>query len=101
MGINDELGDTAFDAGMLAGAQGLNDPGTTSSAGVFSPNWDPAFKQDIHGLILVAGECHATVAEKLTEIEGIFTVGKSNASIVEVKRLVGDVRPGSEKGHEQ
>ncbi|KAK4695719.1 hypothetical protein P7C71_g2086, partial [Lecanoromycetidae sp. Uapishka_2] len=48
MGINDEINDSAFDGGMLKDAQNLGDQGTTSSSGTFSPDWDPAFKKDIH-----------------------------------------------------
>lgn len=101
MGINDKIGDDAFDAGMLAGAAALGDPGTTSSSGAFSPNWIPAFKHDIHGVILIAGDSHKTVDEKLAQIESIFRVGAHHALIHEVYRMVGDVRPGKEKGHEQ
>ena len=101
MGINDEIGDSAFDAGMLAGAKNLGDQGTTSASGTFTPNWDPAFLQDIHGVLLIAGDCHDTVAATVAGIEKIFLVGTPDASIREVNRLVGDVRPGAEKGHEQ
>lgn len=101
LGIKDEIGDSSFDAGMLAGAQALGDQGATSSTGVFSPDWDPAFKNDIHGLIQVTGECHATVGEKLAEIKKLFRVGGYDALIYQVFQVVGDVRPGKEKAHEQ
>lgn len=52
-------------------------------------------------MILVSGDCHATVAERLAKIEKVFLVGSPNATIHEVTRIVGDVRPGTEKGHEQ
>lgn len=101
MGIKDEIGDSAFDAGMLAGAEALGDKGTTSASGEFNPNWVPAFKHDIHGVILITGDSHKTVHEKLAQIEHIFHVRAHNALIHEVYRTVGDVRPGKEKGHEQ
>ena len=82
-------------------AKDLGDPGKQSSDGSFSPDWVPAFKQDIHGLILVTGDSHLTVDEKLVEVQRIFQIGTHNATIHEVTRLVGDVRPGAEKGHEQ
>ena len=100
MGIKDDIGDPAFNGGMLHDASDLGDKGTSSSNG-FIPDWIPAFKQDIHGLILVSGDCHASVAEKLAEIEEIFSVRGHDATIHEVIRIVGDVRPGKEKGHEQ
>ena len=84
---------------MLAGAKDLGDLGK-SSGNTFDPDWLPAFKQDIDGLILITGDSHATVNEKLGEIEGIFAVGKKDASIHEIIRIVGDVRPGKESGHE-
>ena len=60
-----------------------------------------AFKQDIHGVILITGESHATVDEKLADIEKIFRVDTPSASIHKIFKVVGDVRPGKEKGHEQ
>lgn len=101
MGINDDIGDGAFNTGMLADAPNLGDTGTTSASGTFNPDWDPEFKQDIHGLILVAGDSHATVNETLREIEEIFSVRAQDATIHEVTRKVGDVRPKKESGHEQ
>ena len=101
MGITDEIGDAAFDTGMLAGAKDLGDIGTSPSNGQFDPDWIPAFKQEIDGLILITGDCYATVAEKLAEIEKILLVQARNPIIHEVIRLVGDIRSGKEKGHEQ
>ena len=100
MGIKDTIGDQAFDDGMLAGAQALGDP-PKSPSGTFAPNWDPAFTHEIHGLITVTGDCHATVDEKLAQIKKVFSFGAPNATIHQVKQTVGDVRPGKESGHEQ
>lgn len=83
---------------MLADAPTLGDPGTATAD---NPDWVPAFKQGVDGMILVSGECHGTVADKLAEIERIFFVGAPSATIHETLRIVGDVRPGTEKGHEQ
>lgn len=101
LGITDEIGDSAFDKGMLADAQTLGDQGTTSSSGVFTPDWIPAFKHDIHGLLMVSGERNETVEEKLEDIRKIFSVGAHDATMHEVLSIVGDVRPGKEAGHEQ
>lgn len=86
---------------MLADAQNLGDKGTTSASGTFSPDWDPEFKEDIHGLILITGDSHTTVNETLAKVEKIFSVKARNASIHEVTRKIGDVRPHKEAGHEQ
>lgn len=99
LGITDSIGDPVFDAGMIADAQNLGDKGTTS--GTFVPDWLPAFKDgNIDGLIIISGDCHATVSQELKNIEKIFLVGTKNAAIREVLTIVGDVRPGKEKGHE-
>lgn len=100
MEIRDDIGDGAFNAGMLADADSLGDAGTTSADG-FEPSWDPEFKQEIHGLILIAGDCHATADRSLAVIKEIFSVGKQDATIQEVVRIVGDVRPGELSAHEQ
>ena len=83
---------------MLKDAKDLGDPGTATDD---TPDWVPAFKYGVDGMILVTGECRQTVAEKLAEVERIFLVGSHFATIHEATRLVGDVRPGNEKGHEQ
>jgi hypothetical protein len=100
MGNHDEIGDSVFSAGMLADAENLGDKGTKSS-GTFDPAWIPEFKAEIHGVILVTGENRTTAEELLDEIKTIFSVGKENASIHQVLRLVGDVRPGALAAHEQ
>ena len=101
MGIDDsKINDPAFLGGMLTDAiKNLGDPLTTATPK--SPDWVPAFKHGVDGMILVSGDCHATVAEKLAEIEKILFVGTPSATIHEALRIVGDVRPGNEKGHEQ
>ena len=100
MGIDDsKINDPAFTNGMLADALNLGDPQTTATPE--SPDWVPAFKNGVDGMILVSGESHGTVAEKLAEIEKIFFVGAPSATMHEALRIVGDVRPGREKGHEQ
>ena len=83
---------------MLADAKNLGDPGTTTAD---TPDWVPAFKHGVDGMILVSGESHGTVADTLAQIENIFSVGTHFATIHEALRIVGDVRPGKEKGHEQ
>ena len=83
---------------MLKDAPNLGDPGTATDD---TPDWVHAFKHGVDGMILVTGESRQTVAEKLAEVERIFLVGAHCATIHEAIRLVGDVRPGKEKGHEQ
>jgi hypothetical protein len=88
----DTIGDPVFSLGMFADANNLGDQVS---------NWAPAFKNDIDGLIMVTGDCHWTVKERLAEVKEIFLVGQTNAIIHQVLCVVGDVRPGREAGHEQ
>lgn len=88
----DTIGDPAFTGGMRADASNLGDQ---------LSNWTSKFKKDIHGLIMVTGDCHSTVEKRLAEVEKIFLVGETNATIHQVLSIVGDVRPGHEAGHEQ
>ena len=99
MGIDDgNIGDSVFVNGMLKDAKNLGDPGTANDD---TPDWAPAFKHGVDGMILVAGESHQTVAAQLAEVESIFLARAPHATIHEVIRISGDVRPGKEKGHEQ
>ena len=85
---------------MLAQAESLND---AAKAGVtpIQPDWDDAFLNGVHGLIDIAGDSNETILEVQTKIEQIFGVGQQSATIQKVIRLVGNVRPGTEDGHEQ
>ena len=85
------VGDPAFNNGMLADAYNLGDQ---------ISNWTPEFK-DVDGLIMITGDCHSTVVTRLAEIETIFLVGETGATIHQVLSIVGDVREGRESGHEQ
>ncbi len=107
------MGDTDFDQGQLANAKALGDTGTTDSSGKFVPDWLPAFKSEIDGLILVrrlcflclllfgltleqiAGESQETVHEQKHKVEHILGNSIHKALVVE-----GRARPGKEKGHE-
>lgn len=100
LGMPDDIGDAVFTAGMLADAQNLGDTGSTSASG-FNPDWIPEFKKQMDGVFLVAGDGHHTVNQQIQHIRTIFGVGHSDASIDVVLNLSGDVRPGSESGHEQ
>jgi hypothetical protein len=100
MGITDDIGDSVFNGGMLADAENLGDKGTKSS-GPFDPQWLDEYKEEIHGVILVTGDCHQTVKGKLEEIKDIFSVGEGDATVHEVLSVVGDVRPGKLSAHEQ
>jgi len=100
LGITDDLGDPIFSAGQLADASasfknnGIADPGVVTGT-TTDPAWEPAFKQQIHGCILVTGESKLTISERLLELETIL-IGTFKTVI----QVEGNVRPGAEAGHE-
>lgn len=94
MGIKDNLGDAAFSGGMLSDARALGDRFKNKS-----PAWDPEFKKEIDGVILVTGQTIAAIEQQLHNVKSIFLGG--TPSIQEIVTLSGKVRPGKEKGHEQ
>ncbi|EIM91696.1 DyP-type peroxidase [Stereum hirsutum FP-91666 SS1] len=101
MGITDDIGDKAFTDGQLSDAENLGDKGSTDAHGNFVPSdWLNAFRHPVHGVILLSGPSHASVKAMLRDVEQIFRVGSHHSSIKIVLEVVGDVRPGKEKGHE-
>lgn len=88
-----------FIIGQLKDSASLNDPTIRTNSGT-QPDWDPIFLQQLHGVILITGDSHNTIDKQKQQIDNIFGVGGSNASMVEIASLQGDVRPGDEAGHE-
>ncbi|KAH8102235.1 Dyp-type peroxidase [Cristinia sonorae] len=99
LGITDDLGDGPFRDGQLKGAEALGDSGSTVN-GVFQPNWVPAFKNPIHGVIIVSGDSHATVEERLLDTKNTLKLSPQGGTCHEIIRLNGAVRPDDQKGHE-
>ena len=69
--------------------------------GQFVPDWIPAFKNPVHGVIIISGNSELTVAASHATVAGIFNIGTLRATLHEVLTLKGNVRPGDQKGHEQ
>ncbi|KAJ3480770.1 dyp-type peroxidase [Meripilus lineatus] len=97
MGITGDIGDVGFKNGQLADALALGDQGSTVN-GKFVPDWIPAFKNAIHGVMIFSGDKQASVDKTLAEVSAILRVGAHDATIHEVLKVVGAVRP--ENGHE-
>jgi len=101
LGINDDLGDDFFKAGQLHdastsfAANGISDPGTVKADGTIDPDWEPAFKQTIHGCFLVTGDSKITIGARIVELEAILIGTVKTLAIVD-----GAVRPDVEAGHE-
>ena len=107
MGIRDKIGDDVFEKGMLADADGPD--GASDICGRPSKylnddltKWESEFKEEvIHGVILIAGSSHPKIQETLDNVKKIFKVGERGASIKQVTKVEGHVRPGDVHGHEQ
>ncbi|KAF2736410.1 Dyp-type peroxidase [Polyplosphaeria fusca] len=95
---NPKLNDVIFDNGMKQDAKELGDNNANPGAD-FKPDWDPAFLQDIHGVVLIAGDSFDTTSKKLADVKASLSTN-SVSSIIEVATLAGDVRPGENSGHE-
>ncbi|KAL0948438.1 hypothetical protein HGRIS_011015 [Hohenbuehelia grisea] len=98
LGIQGDLKDKAFTAGQLKDAQSLGDPGSTTD-GKYTPDWEAGFKKEIHGVFVIAGDCHGSVTKELHQIKHIFGVGTAHQSIHEVTHVRGDDRLG--EGHKK
>lgn len=61
------------------------------------PDWDNSFLGDIHGVILITGDCDETVGEKKEDVLQIF----HSSSIKEIKSILGDGREDPFSAHEQ
>lgn len=61
------------------------------------PNWHDSFLQDIHGVILITGDCYETIGQIKEEVLQIF---HSN-SINEIDSIYGDGREKPFSAHEQ
>ncbi|KAH9848438.1 hypothetical protein C2E23DRAFT_739585 [Lenzites betulinus] len=100
LGITEDIGDTVFQQGQLSDAGNLGDSGAATGNGSFDPDqWLPAFKETIHGVILIAGDSDATVTATRQQIETIFSSGQQ-AGLHEILTLTGSVRPGALHAHE-
>jgi len=73
----------------------LTNLGDPKSADGKTPDWNPHFLKDLHGVILISGESHESTENKKREIDLIFS-----SSIKEIITIRGDVRPGAQDGHE-
>jgi hypothetical protein len=89
LGVTDSLGDALFEQGQASDASALGDPGTV--------NWVPGFVgTSVHGVFILASDTSDNVINTLVNIQNIF-----GNVIVEIHRLQGAARPGSEEGHER
>lgn len=82
---------------MLPDAKELGDAGTGVDGKPYEPKWIPEFKKGtIDGVLVIAGDCEASITQKLHEIIAAF-----HQTIHQVIRISGHSRPGEESAHEQ
>ena len=75
---------------MLAGAANLGDN--------VNQDWMAEFKnREVDGVVLVTGDSAATVDRMLAVVHDIFSID----ALEEIITLTGNVRPGTQQGHEQ
>ncbi|KAG9239578.1 peroxidase TAP [Amylocarpus encephaloides] len=79
-----------FEHGMRETASKLNDRTEGDSN-----TWFPEFKQDIHCLVFITGDCQHSVDHTFASIKHIF-----GHTITEIKTVTGTVRPGDQEAHE-
>ncbi|PIL30378.1 hypothetical protein GSI_07563 [Ganoderma sinense ZZ0214-1] len=99
LGMNDDIGDTAFTKGQLADSKSLGDPGASGKDDTFTPDWITQFKNPIHGVIIISGDSHLSVDAAHTTVSSIFNIG-FQPTLHEALTLKGSIRPGDQKGHE-
>ncbi|CZT53304.1 related to Peroxidase 2 [Rhynchosporium secalis] len=106
LGIKDRIGDTVFEKGMVADADGEDrdqdvDGRPTKYLNDDLSQWEPKFRDEtIHGVIIVTGSSHPKLQKTLEKVKKVFKVGTKVASITEVTQVEGHVRPGDIAGHE-
>lgn len=87
-----QINDASFNAGAVSQAPSLGDP---TSGGKLS-TWLPEYLSGkIDGVLLVTGSIQADTEKHAQEIQDFF-----GASITVIRKEEGNVRPGSEAGHE-
>jgi Dyp-type peroxidase family len=92
LGVTDDLKDNVFKVGQIKDAKNIGDPGYGEP---FDPDWSPTFKQEIHGVFLVAGDSQDTLNTHLELVKRSF-----GNSIHIIDTVEGHVRPGKQRGYE-
>ncbi|KLO19160.1 Dyp-type peroxidase [Schizopora paradoxa] len=95
LGVTESLGDVDFENGQRKDAHNLGDTFITDSSGQSVPDWLPAFKSGVDGVILIGGDSLPSIFEQKNKVEHILGNTIHEALVVE-----GQARPGKEKGHE-
>lgn len=90
-----ELGDAAFLRGQLADAKSLGDAGD-GRGDAWSPDWDPEYKANIHGIFLITAYNEPTALDFIKRLEVAFTYAPRRSCIKKIVSLHGHPRPGDQ-----
>ncbi|KAF9462372.1 hypothetical protein BDZ94DRAFT_1261213 [Collybia nuda] len=94
-GLTESLGDAAFEKGQQQDAKELGDAGT-QRGNFWTPKWDGAFKEDIHGIFLITAYNEKVATDFIAELEAAFRVTPNRSSIQNVVVVHGFPRAGAE-----
>lgn len=101
MGITEDIKDPSFVNGQLSDAKDLGDTGSSESGTFVPSDWLDAFRNPVHGAIIISGPTPTAIKNKVKDIEKIFGVHSGHDSLKVVLELVGQPRPKPHNGHEQ
>ncbi|KAF8228447.1 Dyp-type peroxidase [Tricholoma matsutake] len=93
--LNDSLLDDSFEKGQQQDAKSLGDAGTQRGE-FWTPNWDPEYKVDIHGIFLITAYNDNVASKFVDDMEAAFALPNRRSSIKKVVLLKGAPRPGAD-----
>lgn len=94
-GLDDDLCDAAYEKGQQQDSQELGDAGTYRGK-FWTPNWDGAFKEDIHGIFNIVAYNEPVAQKFIAEMEAAFKYTENRSAIHKVYVLHGFPRSGKE-----
>ena len=94
-GLGDGLGDEPFEKGQQYDSRSLGDAGTLRGD-FWTPDWDGAFKVDIHGIFLITAYNDEDASAFIKELDKKLLVTPNRPCIKTVYLLHGNPRDGDE-----
>lgn len=94
-GLDDSLGDDAYVRGQQQDSKFLGDAGTQRGT-FWTPDWDGAFKEVIHGIFLIVAYNEKVATTFIQELESKLLVTPNRSCIQKVYVLHGFPRAGKE-----
>lgn len=82
-GLTDDLRDDSFEKGQQQDAKSLGDAGTQRGQ-FWTPNWDPEYKVDLHGIFLITAYNEERATTFIKELETAFATAPRRSSIKKI-----------------